>query len=341
MKDLLIECLKDILKIMQNDSIIYINGCSFTYGTDSGDFKLPSYRSDLDLTRIGALQSISSGTAGKITADYYDSIRNDLNQIIPGELVKTWAAAAIDHQRENRWSAVLGKTLNMPVINKSIPGVDNFSIALRTINDVKNLRQQGTDVKKIFVQFTCRTRYGFLVENWPIWNVDNYSLDTGESEFQLKKLDDEFGVRSLNAGMLSLPDSDITKEEKYFIENYHPDLLLEGSSARAHLVNYVIRLKMMKYFIERELESEVIFLDSWFLCSYAYLLGGNSYSLVEYLLTPDNNSFLGSTINDLFPRGVDSMFNMVNDEEISITGGFHYKDFVHKRFADYLANKYF
>ena len=129
------------------NDVIYVNGCSFTSGIDIGDYILEGYPDEISFNDYMTLTD-SGAPLERMLA--YNQWRDDqYEKMVPGNPGLNYAGLSNRHMREVRYSSILENLIGIPVINKSAPGNDNYSIYIRTCNDVYNLKKQGYNVKKI------------------------------------------------------------------------------------------------------------------------------------------------------------------------------------------------
>lgn len=314
--------------------VIYVNGCSFTHGEDIADYILDGYPDELSFNDVR--HCINHNLAGDKVSDYLNWRQPKYAEFVPGHDGLNFAGKVTRLRKQINWSAILADITNTTIINKSAPGCDNYSIYLRTCNDIYNLKNQGIDVKTAIIQFTCRTRHAYIKEFR--WN----SYDIYRSDYlDNNKLDDEFFVRSLNHGSVVLDNYSVA--EKLFLSTDNYQALELDMWVRSRLLNYLSTINMYKNAIQGALGIEVIMVDSLFFeMEHASTTEGNS--CIEHNLdidNPDPETFLGRTILSLFPKGFDSMARMMDRDYKAFTPGFHFNKEVHEKFAKHLAKKYF
>lgn len=317
--------------------VIYVNGCSFTHGEDIADYILDGY-ADIapELTFNEVKHCFNNDLAvGKVT-DYLNWRQPKYAELVPDKGGLNFAGAVTRLREKINWSALLADITDTTVINKSSPGCSNYSIYLRTCNDIYNLKKQGIDVKKAIIQFTCRTRHAYIKEiRWDSYNIYRPAL------IDNNKLDDAFFVRSLNHGSSMYDNYSVA--EKLFLDTDNYMAMEVDMWVNARLLNYLSTLNMYKNAIQGALGIEVIFVDSLFFeMESTTAMEGNEH--VEQNIdidNPDPDTYLGRTILSLFPSGFDSMGRMMDRDQKAFTPGFHFTKEVHEKFAKHLAKKYF
>lgn len=307
--------------------MIYVNGCSFTNGIDVADYLLAGYPPELTFNQ--ACEEINNGTMREKVQNYYNWTNIEYDKIVEGTTKLNYAGYTNRQKRKLRWSAVLSDILGKEVVDNSAPGSDNYSIYIRTCNDIYNLRKQGVKVDKIIVQFTCRTRHAYIKEILPE-SEEIY----GDNYLNMNKINDQFFVRSINHANMNNPNYSIA--EKYFLETDNYRALELDMPLKTRLLNYFNKLKMYKDAIHGATGIEPIVVDGLFL--HMELISSQSYFLLDNL---DADTYFGRIVSSLFPHGIDSMANMCSGDTISLTGGMHFTKEVHELFAQHLAKKYF
>jgi hypothetical protein len=318
---------------MTQGEVIYVNGCSFTTGIDIADYILikgtPPGLSFNDFTNF-SIEAISEHMNNYNIWRY-----SHYDNVIPGLYQLNYAGLTMRYMLKIRYTAILEKLTGIPVINKSAPGCDNNSIYLRTCNDVYNLKKQGYNVKKIIFQFTDPSRFSYIKET-----TDFTDKVHGDHYLDFNKLDDDFICRSINHANRNQPS--YTDYEKYFIEK-NPTPLLEASmKLESKWLNYFSKLNMYKDAIKGATGIEPIMVDSIFMeAELDKDMQKYSEDKFNFLNKPDMDTYIGRIITSLFPKGIDSMARMMDKDEESLTGGFHFNKKVHELFATHLARKYF
>jgi len=307
--------------------MIYVNGCSFTNGIDVADYLLAGYPPELTFNQ--ACSEINNGTMRAKVQSYYNWTSIEYDKIVEGTTQLNYAGYTNRQKRKLRWSAVLSDILDKEIIDNSSPGCDNYSIYIRTCNDVHDLRKQGIEVEKIIVQFTCRTRHAYIKEITPE-SEEIY----GESYLNMNKIDDQFFVRSINHANINHPN--YSTAEKYFLETDNSRALELDMPLTSRLLNYFSKLKMYKDAIHGATGIEPIIVDGLFL--HMDLISSQGYDLLNGL---DKDTYFSRIVSSVFPYGIDSMANMCHGDAVSLTSGMHFTKEVHELFAKHLAGKYF
>jgi hypothetical protein len=316
--------------------VIYVNGCSFTYGEDISDYILDGYNHHDELSFNEVKNCFNDDSAIGKVSNYLNWRQSKYEEFVPDKPGLNFAGLVTRLRKQINWPSLLADITNTTIINKSAPGCDNYSIYLRTCNDIYNLKKQGIDVKKAIIQFTCRTRHAYIKEfRWNSYDI--YRPDYLDNN----KLDDEFFVRSLNQGSTVIDK--YTAAEKLFLSTDNYQALELDIWLRSRLLNYLSKINMYKNAIQGALGIEVIMVDSLFFeIEHASTSEGNTS--IESSLdidNPDPETYLGRTILSLFPKGFDSMARMIDRDHKAFTPGFHFTKEVHEKFAQHLAKKYF
>lgn len=317
--------------------VIYVNGCSFTHGEDIADYILDGYADELSFNDVQ--HYLNNNLARDKVSNYLNWKQLKYAELVPGipEHDQLNFAGKVSRLREQlNWPAILGNITNTTIINKSSPGSDNYGIYLRTCNDIYNLRKQGIDVKKVIIQFTCRTRHAYIKEfRWNSYDIYRPAY------LDHNKLDDSFFVRSMNQGSSAFDNYSIA--EKLFLETDNYQALELEMWVNSRLLNYLSTINMYKNAIQGALGIEVIMVDSLFFeMEYDTIIEGSNHE--EQCIDIDNpnpETYLGRTILSLFPNGFDSMARMIDKDHKAFTPGFHFNKEVHELFAKHLAEKYF
>lgn len=314
--------------------IVYVNGCSFTTGIDLADYIMPGYPAELSFNEyIGLMDSDS--LIDHVT-EYNDWTTKLFEELVPGELYLNYAGLVNRHMAEIRYTTILEQLIGMPVINKAAPGTDNYSIYVRTCNDVHNLRKQGYNVKKIIFQFTDRSRYSYIKE---IKDVVIESGGSGVMYLNYNRLDDELICRSINHASMS--HMSYTPAERYLLSHDGPFALEIEMKFRSTLINHFSTLKMYKDAVTAATGIETIMVDSMFTAIELTHVGKDPDVDFSFITNPDPETYIGRTMLSLFPNGMDSMTRMVDRDTKSLAGGLHFNKKVHELFAKHLAEKYF
>jgi len=314
---------------MTNKEIIYVNGCSFTGGTDIADELYEQYPGHISLDY--AINTTGHPEAFDRSRQYFNWKQTLVANDPDGHI--------LEEEKKLRWSNVLSNILGIDVINNSCAGTDNQSMIIRTCNDIAKLQRQGHVIKKIIIQFTCRTRFSY-VRSWDSnsWDINKsyiYAIDKRNKE--KITLDDEFYMRYINHGLI---DGDyINPYENIFLKSYNPCILYEKQSEGSQFLNYLLQLKIYKNAIMGSTGIEPIFVDSWFLKLFGCQIVENDVRL--YNSSIDSKSIIDRTIAELFPEGFSSMIDICLRDDLVMTPGYHFNSTVHKKFAEHLSERYF
>lgn len=313
--------------------IIYVNGCSFTTGIEIADYILPGYTKEFSVNEYSSFSF--ENFFGSDIINYNNWKQEMCAGYTPEDSALTYGGVTYRLEKEIRYTSILEKLVGIPVINAASPGCDNNSIYLRTCNDVYNLRKQGYNVKKIIFQFTGMSRFSYIKETADVTDelYGNYYLN-------FNKLDDEFMCRSINYANRNQPS--YTTHEKHFVENEPTPALEIGMKLKSKWLNTFSKLNMYKDAVKGATGIEPIMVDSIFIeAELDRDRRGYSEHDFDFLNNPDVNTYIGRTMQTLFPQGMDSMAKMMDKNKASLTPGLHFNKEVHELFAEHLARKYF
>jgi len=308
---------------MTNKEIVYVNGCSFTAGTDIADDSHEQYPGHISVNY--ALKTTGLQESYDLARQYFNW-KNSLD-------IDT-VRSLIYREQQLRWTSILSNILNVDIINNSCSGTDNQSMIIRTCNDIAKLQAQGHVIKKIIIQFTCRTRFSY-VRSWDTSENVIYDIDIKSKE--KITLDDKFYMRYINHGMVD--GTYIDPYENIFLKSYNPLILYEEQPEGSQFLNYLLQLKIYKNAIMGSTGIEPIFIDSWFLKLFGCQRVENDVRLYNSSL--HDESVINRTIAEVFPEGFSSMIDVCNRDDLVMTPGYHFNSAVHKKFAEHLSERYF
>lgn len=303
--------------MIQDNKIVYVIGDSFTNGIELADYMLPNYPGEVSLN------------------DQYNSNINELasNYILWKQQITKDNFNLHKFLRNNeellRWSNQLSTIIDLPVINKSFCGADNFSIFVIAMKDLENLINSGHIIEKVIIQITSFDRISYINDKTVLENHFGYPVDT------TRHLNDNYVMRSLNPAMHNQWNL-ITPVENKFLENHimklGDELQLTNSYHKIFLYN-LLQLKLWKKSIKGITGQDPIIVDSLFI---AYILQ-NKYMSVNL----DEDIFLKDIFDDIFDNNLLSMSNICNLDEKCLTHGLHFTHHVHNKFAHMIADRYF
>jgi len=302
---------------MTQGDIIYVNGDSFTAGSDLGDYLLPDYPSEKSLNDfLNNLDGESAMNYENWRHKWYSDRPDLLDDVKSSEI-------------NLRWSTHLSTLLDTEIVNNSYPGSDNYGIVVRACNDIEKLNKQGYRISRIIIQFTGFSRYSYLRH-----------VDTSAGEqFQLDiknisklELGDGFYLRHLMP--IQRDTTRLTKRENRFVEReILEEMVYEDQCSSTKFLSNLLTLKMYSDAIKGVSGIKPLFVDSIFMKSYFAYTGANRY------LKPD--SYINEIFNYIFPEPMLSMYDIPEFNEPSLTGGGHFVSSVHKQFAEQIAMRYF
>jgi hypothetical protein len=301
----------------RDKEIVYVNGDSFTAGSDLGDYLIPGYPDEY------SLDDFMCGTISKSMNDYSLWREDYFN-------VNAETDFLIRTEQANKWSSKLAEIIDKPVINKAYPGSDNFSIFARTCNDVEKLKLSGYKVTNIIIQVTGFMRYSYVrsaeFSSHKIFEIDVKSLDRLE-------LGDGFFLRHLIP--VQIGSSRITEKESEFLKkSFYEEIIYEGQPSDANLISKLLNLKMYKDAVYGATGIEPIIVDSLFMLSYLKFTKTEKY-------LENKDSYVSKLFRNIFSDNITTMFNIPDFNAKSITGGGHFTSKVHEKFAALLAERYF
>jgi len=297
--------------MIQDKNIIYVNGDSFTEGSDMADHMYPFFKRYYSLNEIRKediairLANQRSAVENKVQfhRDYSaDQLMQEINQF----------------QKDNRWSTKLSKLINRPVYNLSSHGGSSmYAIAYRTMADLHLLIEQGYTITDVIIQVTSAHRYSFFAET------------TDEEEPQRRDNIRYYHIKSGN---------------HFNCPHLNPDLLkmiVDAESPGMAEYRWLHDLCMLKNAVENLTKSRVIFVDSVF-----YLKQFDGLRSYDFI----NSPWLNKNPTDYvlnFKKILDNemkltMLNCIgNNEPDTITDGMHFTAPVHDKFAQQIARTYF
>ena len=299
--------------------IVYVNGDSFAAGADLGDYLLPDYPEQWTLDDLINKYDPDIGSRYvSWRSKFYDPRSELYNQ------------NAINAQFKLRWSNVLSTIVNKNVINNSYAGADNYSIIVRSCNDIQQLLEEGHTVTHIIIQFTGFNRYSY-VRNSNSSHDDRFYYDI-KNLFKSSMRDGFYfrHIKSSELGTGQLTD----KESKFLEKEVLEELVYDDQESSSRLLSHLLTLKLYKDAIKGCAGVEPIFVDSLFMKSYFRYTDTERYLI--------SGSYINDIFNYIFPGSMLSMYDIPDFyNEKSITGGRHFVSSVHERFAKLLAERYF
>jgi len=295
----------------QDKNIIYVNGDSFTEGSDMADHMYPFFKRYYSLNEITSEDidiRLSNQRASVLNKSKFHRTSDD-RQLI--DKINRF-------QTDNRWSTVLSKLLNRPVYNISSHGGSSmYAIAYRTIADLYRLQQEGFTITDTVIQVTGAHRYSFFAET----NDEEEPQRDSNIRYYHIRTGNPLSPNRINTELLQA----ISLEESVEMAEYR----------------WLHDVCMLKNAIENLTKSRVIFVDSVF-----YLKQFNGLRSFDF----SNSPWLNKNPTDYvlnFKKILDNemkltMLNCIgNNEPDTITDGMHFTAPVHDKFAQQIARTYF
>lgn len=302
----------------QDKDIIYVNGDSFTAGSDLADYLLPGYPEEITLNDM-----VNNHDTNRINSYTEWKREQQKKKIVNFKYLS-------DIETSNRWSNKLSMIINKPVLNKSHPGSDNFSIFARTCSDIEKLRASGTTVSKIIIQITGFMRYSYI-RSAEYSSGDVFKLDI--RTLHRLELADGFFFRHLMP--MYMGSSIITKAENEFLKrSLYEEVVYGDQPQSSKLIGHLLNLKMFKDAVRGVSGVDPIIVDSLFMKTYLHY----TYS-AKYLENKD--SYVYKLFENVFSDQLMTMFDIPDFYEKSITCGGHFNAKVHEKFAEKIAERYF
>lgn len=302
----------------QDKDVIYVNGDSFTEGADIADYNLPGYPEEQ------SLYDLINNHNPQRNIDYnnwrHDLLTNNPENVYIKEL-----------QQQRRWPSKLSSIIDKPIINNSYSGSDNFSIFTRTCNDVQKLQENGTIVSKIIIQVTGFMRYSYIRNVETSSDDDRFTLDL--RHMNKIELADGFFFRHVMPIQMGSPR--ITPQENEFLKrSIYEELIYDDQPRSSKFISNLLTLKLYKDAVKGATGIEPIIVDSLFMKTHLCWSGDS-----EYLENKD--SYASRLFRSVFSDQIESMFDIPDFNEKSLTGGNHFVESVHTKFAQRLAARYF
>jgi hypothetical protein len=303
--------------MIQDKDIIYVNGDSFTAGTDIVDHTLPGYPAEQ------SLHDLVENHNPQRSIDYHNWRYNLLNKNPDTVYIQ-------ELEKQRRWSSKLSSIIGKPIINNSYAGSDNFSIFTRTCSDVEKLRQKGYTVSKIIIQLTGFMRYSYI-RNIETSSDDAFRLDLTH----MKQMELAEGFFFRHVMPIQMGSDRITPQENEFLKrSLYEELIYDDQSNSSKFIGNLLNLKLYKDAVTGATGIEPIIVDSMFIKTYLHWTGSS-----EYLKNKD--SYASRLFRSIFSDQIESMFDIPDFNEKSLTGGNHFVESVHTKFAERLATRYF
>lgn len=291
----------------QGKNIIYVNGDSFTEGSDMADHLYPFFKKYYSLHDI-LTEDVDSRLASQTFAINQKYNFND--NIANRELVNTITQFEVN----NRWSSILSKKLDTPVYNLSSQGGSSmYGIMYRTLADLYRLQKQGYIITDIIIQLTSPGRYSFFDE------TKDYE------EPQRKNNDYYYHMRHFNH--LRNPEivNIISANEPYEMSEYR----------------WLNELYLFKHALASITNARLLLVDSVF-----YRKCINGIKPFQFMYSDWLNKNMDDYLLD-FKKQLDdevelSMLDCIDlNEPETLTDGMHFTAKVHDIFAKKIAERYF
>lgn len=299
--------------------IVYVNGDSFSAGADLADYLLPDYPEQWTLNDLINNYDPDIGSRYVNWRHKFYDARSEF-----------YSQDALNAQDRLRWSSILASTVDRTVINNSYAGADNYSITVRSCNDIQKLISKGYTITHVIIQFTGFNRYSYVRnsnnsrDNRFYYDIRNQSKSSMKDGFYLRHIKSS----ELNTGQLT------DKESKFLEKEVLDELVYEDQDSSSRLLSHLLTLKLYKDAIKGVSGVDPIFVDSLFMKSYF------RYTDTEKHLI--SGSYINDVFNYIFPGSMLSMYDIPDFyNEKSITGGRHFDRFVHEKFSKLLAERYF
>jgi hypothetical protein len=293
-------------------TIVYVNGDSFTEGSDMADHMYPFFKG------YYSLKDITSQNIDVRLAEQTAAIDSKFNFHVERGSSDPLVQQINQFEYDNRWSNKLSEVINRPVYNLSSQGGSSmYAIAYRTMSDIYLLLQQGYTITDVIIQVTSAHRYSFFK------NTEDHH------EPQRKHNSRYYHILSGN----TLHSPGLNKDLLKMIITEEPADMAE--------YRWLHDVYMLKNAIAQLTGARVIFVDSVF-----YVRTISDVNSFDFKYSPWLNKNPTDYLLD-FKKTLDneiklSMLDCIdNDEPDTITNGMHFTAKVHERFAKLIARTYF
>ena len=291
-----------------NEQIIYVNGDSFTHGTDLEDELFPWF--DGPTTRYGRIETRTAEQIHKERDDYV----NDPNTSLTHREIQ-------NVRREKRWSTKLEGILGSTVSNiSSVGGSSMYTILHKSIQDLHQLRADGKHVSHVILQLTGTPRLPVYYEKEEEALLAGHPLGSIEYPY--------------NVTSCQLSDTGYVGKKFLLTESYN-----------ASLIRFFYDLYVGVAAIKSEFSIEPIFVDSVFHknCTCVQnIQPGKRSTFQRYFDMDSRTKFL-----DEFVRHLEKNVELSMDDDIDLhldtcwTSTYHLTESVHNKFAQRIAERYF
>jgi len=296
------------MTMTQGKDVIYVNGDSFTEGSDLDYHLLPFFE------RHYSHRDVINGDQAKLfeVQNIFLNKQIDFYNNNPAQLEQCY-----DYRKKMRWSSILSNILNKPVLNfSSQSGSSMYAICYRTLQDLMMLKRKGYDVTHIIIQLTGPTRISTFKET--AWDEEPDYTQNKFLERQKYKI---------ISRLLSDP-SDIQ----------HQALIASDEPLDISETRFIYELFLFKNAIENITDAKLIFVDSVFFKRTIYDIEG----FTDIFLFLQHKHYLLDFTEKMKEQVELSMLDCIDvDEPDTITVGFHFTEKIHKKFAEKIAERYF